>query len=226
MALGHGASIVRNGLVLYLDAANKKSYAGSGTAWNDLSGNGRNGTLTNDPTYSSVNGGTIVFDGTNDYVVCVNSSSFAFGTNNFAVSYWFYANSLSGTPTIFDTRTDGGGAGPGFSDFFETNKYKVFANSLTRYTSNASFAVSTWYNICVTRSGTTTSVYINGALDGTYADTLNITDNGLLIARNINTTGTSYFNGRVSNVLVYNSKALTAVEVSQNFNALRGRYGV
>ena len=68
MSLSRGPKIVTNGLVLYLDAANKKSYPGSGTTWTDLSGNNNTGTLTNGPTFDSNNGGSIVFDGTNDYV--------------------------------------------------------------------------------------------------------------------------------------------------------------
>ena len=70
MALGHGPTVVTNGLVLALDAADRNSYPGSGTAWTDISGRGNTGTLTNGPTYSSANGGSIVFDGTNDYVDC------------------------------------------------------------------------------------------------------------------------------------------------------------
>ena len=66
-------SIPTNGLQLYLDAGNASSYPGSGTSWTDLSSNGRNGTLTNGPTYSSADGGSIVFDGSNDYVQCTGS---------------------------------------------------------------------------------------------------------------------------------------------------------
>jgi hypothetical protein len=63
MSLGHGASIVRDGLVLYLDATNPKSYPGSGTTWKDLSGNGNNGTLVNGVGYTDANKGSLVFDG-------------------------------------------------------------------------------------------------------------------------------------------------------------------
>ena len=65
--------VVTTGLQLYLDAGNASSYPGSGTAWTDLSGNSRDGTLTNGPTYSDTNGGSIVFDGTNDFVQCTGS---------------------------------------------------------------------------------------------------------------------------------------------------------
>lgn len=63
-----GPNIVTDGLVLYLDAANTKSYPGSGTTWNDLSGNGNNGTLINGYIFNSIGNGNLVFDGSNDYV--------------------------------------------------------------------------------------------------------------------------------------------------------------
>ena len=70
MGLSHSPNIVTDVLVLCLDAANRRSYPGSGNSWLDLSGNGNNGTLTNGPTYSSANGGSLVFDGVDDYVNC------------------------------------------------------------------------------------------------------------------------------------------------------------
>ena len=73
MAIIDGPRIPTSGLIFYLDAANTRSYPGSGTTWTDLSGNGNTGTLTNGPTYSSANGGQIVFDGSNDNAVVLNS---------------------------------------------------------------------------------------------------------------------------------------------------------
>ena len=70
MSLNHSPKIVTNGLVLCLDAADKKSYPGTGTTWFDRSGNGNNGILVNSPTFNSGNGGSIVFVGHNDYVNC------------------------------------------------------------------------------------------------------------------------------------------------------------
>ena len=69
-----GPEIAESGLVLALDAGNLKSYPGSGTTWTDLSGGGNTGTLTNGPTYSSANGGSLVFDGTNDYISLSSSN--------------------------------------------------------------------------------------------------------------------------------------------------------
>ena len=65
--------IVTTNLSMFLDAGNASSYPGTGTAWTDLSGNSRNGTLTNGPTYTSADGGAIVFDGTDDFVQCSGS---------------------------------------------------------------------------------------------------------------------------------------------------------
>ena len=86
MALSHSPRIVTNGLVLALDAANIKSYPGSGTTWTDLSGIGNNGTLTNGPTYSSANGGSLVFNGTDNYVSLPANS---INTNaDLTLNYW------------------------------------------------------------------------------------------------------------------------------------------
>ena len=88
MGLAHSPRIVTDELVLALDAGNTKSYPGSGTTWTDLIGS-NNGTLTNGPTYSSDDGGSIVFDGSNDYVQLSASSDLNFGTGNFTIEGWF-----------------------------------------------------------------------------------------------------------------------------------------
>jgi hypothetical protein len=102
MSLSHSPSIVTNGLVFCLDAANSKSYPGTGTDWTDLSGNQINGILTNGPAYNSSNGGSIVFDGINDYInflqiykkdfnkanLFVNYSSISFFKKNLYIFWW------------------------------------------------------------------------------------------------------------------------------------------
>lgn len=88
MGIAYNTSIVRDGLVLHLDAANVKSYSGSGTVWNDLSGNGNDGTLTNGPLYSAGNNGYFTFDGSNDFI-STNNYSLDFGTDSFTLAIWF-----------------------------------------------------------------------------------------------------------------------------------------
>ena len=82
-------SIVTNGLVLCLDAGNQLSYPGTGTTWNDLSRNGNDGTLTNGPVFNS--GGSMVFDGVNDYIAISDSlQQLQFSTGAFTLSAWIY----------------------------------------------------------------------------------------------------------------------------------------
>mgnify|MGYP003705723913 CR=1 FL=1 len=88
MAGKSGPDIIENGLLLYYDVANKKSYPGSGTSWYDLSGNENTITLTNGPTYNAANLGSILFDGTNDYVESSNFSGA--GNTYFTLNIWFY----------------------------------------------------------------------------------------------------------------------------------------
>ena len=85
MSLSHSPLIVRDGLVLCLDAANPRSYPKSGTTWSDLAG-ANNGTLTNGPTFDADDKGSIVFDGTDDRVDVsnLNSSLFTTGATIFA----------------------------------------------------------------------------------------------------------------------------------------------
>ena len=101
MAISYNPRIVTDGLVLALDAGNPKSYPGSGTTWTDLSGNGNNGTLTNGPTYSSANGGSIVFDGVDDYAEITDSSNnFDLGGIDATLEFWIYIPSTSGADVI------------------------------------------------------------------------------------------------------------------------------
>ena len=88
MAIKHSPRIVTDGLVLYLDAANTKSYPGSGTTWTDISGKSNNGTLTNGPTFDSGNKGTIVFDGSNDYVSETSGLSDSLLQGDWSISFW------------------------------------------------------------------------------------------------------------------------------------------
>ena len=103
MGFYRGPNIVKDGLVLHLDAANYKSYPGSGTTWSDLSGNGNNGTLTNGPTFDSGNRGSIVFDGSNDFVYLSNPSSLAFGTGDFSIEIWCNPDSINEGPSEQNT---------------------------------------------------------------------------------------------------------------------------
>jgi hypothetical protein len=206
-----------NGLVLCLDAANTKSYPGSGTSWTDLSGNSNTGTLTNGPTYSSANGGSIVFDGTNDYI-SLTSTIIADTPSSFFA--WVYRNDSTTVDVIFGENGRYSGlllTTDGRLHFLSQTGGSFQIESVSSIISNTS-----WYYVGVTR-GSTDKLYLNGqqVASGTNTQARNVNINYI---GQTNTTS-DYFNGRISNATVYN-RALSADEVSQNYNATRGRYGL
>ena len=220
-----GPEINEDGLVLALDAANVKSYGGSGTTWSDLSGQGNDGTI-NGATHTSGTGGYFDFDGSNDYIYGT-STNFDFGTGDFTVSGWFYMESSGSNNCVWDLRTDGPFSNN--NNFLlrttgNTNYELRFANSSIRTFTASS---NTWNNIVFSRIGSTLSTYVNGSLDGSNSNSSNSTNGeSLRIGTFIDTTQNYNFNGRISNFMVYKGKGLTASEIQQNFNALRGRFGI
>ena len=172
MATNYNPRIVTDGLVLALDAGNTKSYPGSGSTWTDLSGNGNNGTLAGGVGYSSSNGGSLTFDGSNDYVYRT-STNFDFGTGDFTVSGWFYMESSGSNNCVWDLRTDGPFSNN--NNFLlrttgNTNYELRFANSSIRTFTASS---NTWNNIVFSRIGSTLSTYVNGSLDGSNSNSSN-----------------------------------------------------
>jgi len=230
MALGHSPQIVTNGLVLCLDAANTKSYPGSGTTWTDLSGLGNTGTLTNGPTYNSSNLGSIVFDGVDDYVQIPARSSNILTT--LSMECWFKANGtpLNGFHVLFQKEGGfSGGSVYGLRSLPNSTFYAMICHD--SLSENQKFLYSTttltngiWYHIASTLDGSYNwRIYVNGVLENSSVLTAFPFQNSSAI--NIGTGDSRYTNGNISNLKIYN-KALTAAEVSQNFNALRGRFGI
>ena len=225
MALSHSPSLILPGLVLCLDAANSKSYPGSGTTWTDLSGNGNTGTLTNGPTYSSANGGSIAFDGTNDYALVSNNISP--GTGDFAVSVWVYKTETSANRYVWDFGVNGGTLASGTSAAQGFRYYNPTIGVGVLYTSGPVHNINTWYNIVISRISGTTYFYSNGSLITSGADAGNIGSWGTSLTIGGYGGGAGYYHqGNISNFLVYKGKGLTAAEVSQNYNALRGRFSI
>jgi hypothetical protein len=222
MGVAYNTSIVRNGLVLYLDAANKKSYSGTGTVWNDLSGNGRNSILSNGPTFNT---SFFSFDGTND--VSTLSNNFIPADSSLTVSIWVKARSDG---MLVDTLNDSL-SWDGFTIRIQSSLYRwwlfkqnsgpniqaALASTLT-YNGN-------WQNVTGTYDGTTASLYINGVLDVSvaYSGGYDVGAANIGIGARPSTANPS--NCDISNVSIYN-RALSAAEITQNFNALRGRYNV
>ena len=235
MAGASGPDLVQNGLVLALDAADKNSYVGSGTSWSDLSGNANTGTLTNGPTFSGGNGGSIVFDGTNDYV-SISYNSVLNTPNGATYNIWIYPTQ---TGEFLNRGTSDAGATPDnprlYIDVSNKNIYFDWSSvSVDRYvtTTNNSFNSNSWIQITATVTvGGRMEVYINGTVC-TYtirsnADTmpnpLPNTNDPIQIGGA--TWIPRYFGGRISIVSLYN-RALSATEALQNYNATKTRFGL
>jgi len=105
MAFSFSPRIVTDGLVLCLDAANPRSYPGSGTTWSDISRTGTNGTLVNGPTYSSANGGSIVFDGVNDYATTIRVPNMTTSSAEASITYEYWVQPTQNIYSLF-TQTD------------------------------------------------------------------------------------------------------------------------
>ena len=237
MAVGYNPRIVTDGLVLALDAGNRKSYPGSGNSWRDLSGRGNTGTLTNGPTYSSSNGGSIVLDGTNDHINFGSSSDANFGTGDFAVECWFFD---SGTTQAYAGLVVNGQSGGSDTTAFQFGKGgntdgegRTNRIEFVRGLANGSFAIydsvntlqpNTWTHMIATRIGTTVKLYTNGVEVDSMTDSGSYSNTALRVG--INRGAQVYWSGRVSNVRIYKGKGLTAAEISQNFNATRSRFGI
>ena len=220
----NGSPPVTAGLVLNLDAGNAASYPGSGTAWTDLSGNGRNGTLTGGPTYSSADGGSIVFDGTNDFVQCSGSLTATAAT--FVI--WMRRN---GPQDDFDGIIYSRSANAtGLSFFGTTNKISyTWNNAVNTYTWDSGLTVPdlTWCMVAVSVTSTAATAYLcqsSGitSATNTVSHTSTVLDDVKLAQDD---QGARFFNGRISVAMIYD-RALSADEITQNFNALRGRYGL
>ena len=217
--------IVTSGLVLSLNAADRNSYPGSGTTWTDMSGNGNNGTLTNGPTFSSANGGSIVFDGTDDYVSIQDSTLLDFNTA-VSIDFWVYVNSYDSGGTMFIHQQNGATFG-GFEIWSNTSGVIRFNknDSTTLVTTSTSFSLNGWRNVVCTANGTTANVFLNGVNIGSASAPLPDNVNGILRIGDW-VGSTSYgLNGRMSTMRIHR-QALSAQEILQNYNAQKSRFGL
>ena len=225
MAFFRGPNVVTDGLVLALDAANTKSYTSGSTTWNDLSGNNNNGTLTNGPTYSPTNGGSIVFDGVNDYV---NISTTPNLTNPLTVCAFVNTSFITGSNQIIY-----GPSANGSDNWLSVNNNKVQLNATqTSDVNNFSITGTTtieankWYYITGIVNNNITSVYINGVFE-VSSSIQAFTAGGWNSTARIGqrATGQFPFNGSIAYVHGY-SRALSATEIAQNYNAIKSRFNL
>jgi len=242
MGLQHSPRIVTDGLVLCLDAADKNSYPGSGNTWTDLSGQGNNGTLTNMSAtpFDSGNGGSLVFDGVNDYVVSTNDDSVKIFNNSITMEAFIKTPVIQSNthfPNILSKR---------ITYTYPNGGYGLWMNNETRpdgtsygilHTDESSALVyfnelintNKWFHLVATYDGLSFKSYQNSNFNNSVSLTGNIVpvNNELLIgvARSNNINYSYSFEGNIAVVRLYN-RALTPQEVLQNYNATKTRFGL
>lgn len=228
MSVSYNTSIVRSGLTLYLDAANIKSYPGTGTTWSDLSPTKVNGSLINGPTFVSSNRGSILFDNTNDLVTVSHNSNHLSSSGTMI----FWAKPLSdGTSNVcrFANKANDAVGAAGYNFAINTDRLllRINGGNLTG-TANMLSYYGLWsqYTFSWTSSGNTGVIYINDTIDisGSLGATVSMTTTNPLYIGNLSDF-TRTFDGNISIVQYYN-RQLSFDEIKQNYNAMKGRYNV
>jgi hypothetical protein len=222
MAFNYSPKIVTDGLVLYLDAANQYSYVSGSTSWNDISRGGNNGTLINGPTYSTDGGGSILFDGVDDYVQ-LSATPSSLVTSNVTISSWFNTSNATQQMIIGNS----GGSNRFYIETFNRSETLVahwgIGSQQNSLTSNAIITTNSWVNYSMTYDGNITIGYLNGlTTDSTSIGNQTYTNNTLRVGLWINSL---YFKGNIPQVSIYN-RALSAQEILQNYNATKTRFGL
>ena len=226
MSIAYNTNVVRDGLVLYLDAINKKSYPGTGTVWYDLSGNNENNTLYNGVTYTNNN--SMYYDGISEYTG-FNRLQF-----NDLVPFTIFAfirlelgANADGT---LDRRTVLGDNAVGSQlGFYSTNStssttggFSIWNTSSVGPTFNCNKQKGDIFSIAITRdSSNAAKGYVDGSLVGTSSLTSIVQFN----ETGRRAGGFRHFYGNIYELKIYN-RTLSDQEIEQNFNAMRGRYNV
>jgi len=237
----NNAPIVTDGLVFCVDAGNGNSYPGSGTTWSDLIGS-NDGAFSATPTTDSANGGSIVFDDTDDIVVHGSSNNIT-GDNlqTCTFSAWFKTTSTglgyiasikrqSTSSTLFTLAVNTTGSGAvnnGHAGFMTRNNANSAHNTVTDNNSGNGWNDGNWHCLVGVINGTTRTLYIDGVQKGVdnqgmqsvTGNTADFTIGGFDVSGFAN----QFYGGNIANVTFYR-KSLSASEVLQNYNALKNRF--
>ncbi len=212
--IAYSPKISYDGLVGYWDAANVKSYPGSGTIWRDLSGNGNHGTLSAEGIGTVSGSGVMAFDGTD--VITLSQGVLSFGSNDWSAIVWLYPHDLTINWGVLIFDNDG-------IVFPSNNRIGILQDGDCKIETNVDVSLNEWCCIVGTRTSATYKLYINGVnRQQNKANTTWGLQGVYQIGRGYSS---NTFDGLISNVQVYN-RALSQSEITQNFQAMRSRYGI
>ena len=242
MSFHYSPKIITEGLVLYLDAANTHSYPGVGTTWSDLSRSENTGTLINGPTFNSANGGSIVFDGTNDLVEITGIENIT----SFSISVWFkmtgpgntggftntYYNSLFGINSVTNPTTRRILVSTSTNPSIAEGRILVQMGGSNYFSDNTSIGITTtnaWNNVVYTFAANTARLYINGIVQTSQSNSgvtfPFVSDSKLYVGAYSNPIVAYAMLGNIAQTQIYN-RALSATEIRQNYNATKTRFGL
>lgn len=223
MSRFHGPKISTEGLVLCLDAANAKSYPGSGATWSDMSGNGYNLTLTNSPS-TSIYG--LSLNGTNQYAYVNHGGNLGFSSGNFTISVWHRNNDSSTTFNgIISNDNTGDNAWKIFRDSGQS--YYNARSGATFTTAFPAYTVNRFHHYAYTFNAGTVILYFDGAVVSTNSSVASPTSQNFLVF------GSYRYNDALSNSFLANqtigatalyNRALTKDEILQNYNLTKSRF--
>ena len=242
MGLAHSPSIISDGLVFYLDAANRRSYSGSGLTVNGLSTSGLGATLVAGISFTSSNSGTFILNGTSQYINLSNSSGYGISTESFTMNLFVKATNKSST-NFLSFLSSRQLTSP-FNGILITQDFNANRSAYLRYQLNSAIGASQYNSgtlpfisdafnmitMVVDRSNNTLLSYLNGSLDASY-NIMGVTSIGsthnIEIGRDEAFTPNSnaWMGGNFAYFQIYN-RALSATEILQNYNATRKRFGL
>jgi hypothetical protein len=226
MSFSNGPTIVTNGLVLALDAGDRNSYVSGSTTWIDLAGT-NNGTLTNGPTFNTGSGGSIVFDGVDDYGSFNIDASNIYNVGELTFSVWYKVTSSGADTSLLEI----GGNYNNWSFYWDlldstgTLSFSITGNYSSRVTATTNTKTGAWFNSCGTFSANSAKIYTNGILENTRNSISLLNQTGIKEGRIANDSQNHRMGGNVATAQIYN-RALSAQEVLQNYNATKGRFGL
>jgi hypothetical protein len=244
MAFNFSPKVVTDNLVMYLDAASPRSYVSGSTTWTDLSRGGNNGMLTNGPTYNPNNGGSIVFDGVDDYFITPSGLTPTLNitsqiTLDIQIKSTALASVSSGDGLLckgISTDLNSGVYELGLLQSGGTNypyfRMRIGSSTPTYSPTNIPINLNQIYNIVCTYNGSIIRLYINGQESGSGLSASGLIQNntqpltiGVRYVHTIFGGFDSFFSGNIYLSKIYN-RALSATEVLQNYNTTKSRFGL
>ena len=226
-----GPNIVKDGLVLYLDAGSPNSYypTTAGTTWKNIStpNSTISGSLVNGAFYTGSNGGNIVFDGTNDYVVANTNTSFDNAFDYITIEAFVYFNTIPYLSQIFLNKENSFRL---LAADVDSSRISIrYATSVTGWGSGTFIAntvlTTGWHHCVITYNGTTIQAYLDGQGDGSKSQTGTVAATPYPVYIGSYQPNGFPFNGRVGIIRLYN-RALSVTEVLQNYNSQKSRFGL